>query len=316
MSEKQASLLSSSATLPQGRTNNNNTLNSASTGGSPGRSESVSPSGYGSTLTSPDEGRYLNSPGRFGSSYGNSYNRPAYGASRYGGGGYGGYGNYGSYGNAGAYGGGYGQSYGGYGSGYGGYGNAGAYGPGAMQGPPMQGPMRPGENTLGYLHHLTDDCGRFAGLLTANADALHGSFASLLGLMEMCTMLYRECGYVLSGFTLFRFINRFFGWILGESKPKRDNSFVKEFSAKKKRGFRWGSVLALFVFLSLGIPLIRALFRKLAQLMKEEEEKHRIKHQQLLVLQQQQQQQQQLQQQQHLSQQHRSHHGRNYTTVR
>jgi len=277
------------------------------------RSESVSPSSsnYYATVQSPDDGRSTYSPSRYGSSYTNYRGN----GSRYGGnGGYNSYGNgYNSYGYGNSYGNG---GYGGYnGYGYGGYGNGnyvgGGYGPGANQGP-----IRPGENTLGYLHHLTDDCGRFAGLLTANADALHGSFASLLGLLEMCSMIYHECGYIVSGFTLIRFINRFFGWILGESSKSNNNrdSFAAEFSAKRRRGYRWGNVLVLLVVLSVGIPAIRALFRKLSQFMKEEEEKHR-KQQQLLI-QQHQQQQQHHQPPQHLSQQRSTQSGRNYNSVR
>jgi len=102
---------------------------------------------------------------------------------------------------------------------------------------------------------------------------------------------------------------------LGESSKSNNNrdSFASEFSAKRRRGYRWGNVLVLLVVLSVGIPAIRALFRKLAQFMKEEEEKHR-KQQQLLIQQQHQQQQHhQPQPPLHLSQQRSTQSGRNYS---
>jgi len=98
---------------------------------------------------------------------------------------------------------------------------------------------------------------------------------------------------------------------LGEpSQSNNRDSFASEFSAKRRRGYRWGNVLVLLVVLSVGIPAIRALFRKLSQFMKEEEEKHR-KQQQLLI--QQHQQHQQHQPPLHLSQQRSTQSGRYYS---
>lgn len=141
--------------------------------------------------------------GSYGSGYGSGYSGygSGYGSSSYGSGYGSGYGTYGSgygssYGSSygspySRYGSGYGSSYSGYGSSYGsgygsGYGSSYGYpnrfGPN-QQG--MQGLVNTGQNTVQNLGQLVEGFARFSGLLNANFDAVHGSFASVLRLMDV-----------------------------------------------------------------------------------------------------------------------------------
>jgi len=187
--------------------------------------------GYGSS--------YGSSYGGYGSGYGSSYGSSygglgGYGSSGYGssygglssyGSSYGGYGSrYGSgYGSSygSGYGSGYGSSYGGYGSGYGsGYGGMGSrmgqYG-GYNEGSGVfQTALEGGHRNISKFGQLVEGFARFSHLLNANFDALHGSFASVLRVLEV----FGEFFYVLRTFAFFRYIYMLVNWFLGR-KPQR-----------------------------------------------------------------------------------------------
>eukprot|EP01116_Phalansterium_solitarium_P021683 TRINITY_DN6839_c0_g1_i1.p1 TRINITY_DN6839_c0_g1~~TRINITY_DN6839_c0_g1_i1.p1 ORF type:complete len:445 (+),score=103.57 TRINITY_DN6839_c0_g1_i1:214-1548(+) len=157
-------------------------------------------------------GPYSNRSGSYGG-YGSSYG--GYGNSSYSG--YGGYsrygsGRYGGYGSSyGTYGGGYGSSYGGgygsgYGSGYGGYGRYGR-GPDGPYGPEPPPPGGVWQNALDASHSgiqrfgsIIEGFSRFSGLLDANFDAVHGSFSSVIRLVDV----FGEFLHVVRTFALFR----------------------------------------------------------------------------------------------------------------
>lgn len=163
----------------------------------------------------------------YGSSYGSGY-----------GSGYGGYGS--SYGGYGSSLGGYGSDYGNYGSSYGGYGGYGGYdgGWGSSQygkyGPPMNGPngavgMWRGAADQGFqfvngFHSVTAGFGRFAGLLDANSQAMHGVLSSVVRLIENGLFLYREIGFALSGFTLIKLLRRLVLKMFGKSYTPNSNT--------------------------------------------------------------------------------------------
>lgn len=49
---------------------------------------------------------------------------------------------------------------------------------------PTPGWIENGFNNLGRFHYVTDGFARFSDLLMMNAGAIHGSFASFVGLIE------------------------------------------------------------------------------------------------------------------------------------
>lgn len=159
--------------------------------------------GYGSSYGS-GYGGYGSSYGGYGSSYG------GYGSS------YGGYGSYGSrYGSSyGGYGSSYGSGYGGYGSRYGsGMGGYGGYNEGSGV---FQSALEGGHRNMSKFGQIMEGFSRFSRLLDANFDALHGSFASVLRLLEV----FGEFFYVVRTFAFFRYIYALVNWFLGR-KPKR-----------------------------------------------------------------------------------------------
>jgi len=174
-------------------------------------------SGYGSSLGGSSYGSgYGSSLG--GSSYGSGYGSSLGGGSSYGSG-YGGYGStYGGYG-AGRYGGsssygsGYGSSYGGYGGGLSNYGNSygryglGYQGPGPRDGNAFQSVLDGGQNQMNRFGIIVESFSRFSRLLDANFDALHGSFASVIRLIDV----FGEFFYVVRTFAVFRLLFGSFG---------------------------------------------------------------------------------------------------------
>jgi len=176
------------------------------------------PSAYGQ--------RYGSSYDRYGGGYGNSsygggYGNSSYGGSTYGSsyGGYGnssyggGYGRYGRYGNSS-----YGGGYGGYGnSSYGGYGRYGnnSYGGGYDQDRPRDGYFQStidgGANQINKFGQMVEGISMFSRLLDANFDAMHGSFSSVLRLLDV----FGEFYYVVKTFALFRGLAAILNWVLG-----------------------------------------------------------------------------------------------------
>lgn len=140
--------------------------------------------GYGGGMSS--------SYGGYGGGYGSSYSG-GYGGYR------GGYGSsYGGYGTMSRYGGGYGSSYGGsaYGGYGGGYNNNNALVGGNNQ---QQQQAPPFAEQIQKFGSVVERFGHFSRLLDANFDAMHGSFASILRLMDVCG----EFLYFIRGFAVF-----------------------------------------------------------------------------------------------------------------
>lgn len=219
-------------------------------------------SGYGSSLNSYGSG-YGSSYGGYGSSYGSGYGSgygSSYGGmSEYGGGGYGGYG--GGYG-MNSYGG------GGYGSDFGGQGQFGKYGPPAAgQSGFFQGAASQGFQFVNGFHSVTANVGRFAGLLDANSQAMHGALSSIVRLIENAGFLYREIGFALSGFTVVRLIQRLVRKILGRKSSSNAltttspgalnavNEFQKENPSTPTR-FWMTFLIAIVSCAFFGIPLL------------------------------------------------------------
>jgi len=184
-------------------------------------------SGYGSS-NSPSYGSYGgygNNYSGYGSSYGSNYG--GYGSGYYGSG----YSGYGSYDGSryGGYGSGYGSTYGSrfgnsYGSNYGGYGSG--YGinrynqsplpPGAPPSP-FQGFLEGGYNHMRNFGETVEGFSRFSRLLDANFDAMHGSFASVLRLLDVAGEFF----YVMRTFVVARIFygglapfGKFVRWLL------------------------------------------------------------------------------------------------------
>lgn len=228
----------------------------------PGGSSYNSPySSYGSSYNSPysSYGRYSSSP--YGSSY-SSYRTPY---SSYGGGygsSYGGYGSsYGGYGSS--YGGGYGSSYGGgYGSSYGGgYGyNRFGQQPGQENpnGGVFNGALQTGYNQINKFGQVVESFSHFSRLLDANFDAVHGSFASVLRLMEV----FGEFFFVIRSFALFRFFANTFARLSGsqgmleDSRTRKDVMDVSDFLGGNKKRQRTIPFLLLLVAISVSTPIL------------------------------------------------------------
>lgn len=129
---------------------------------------------------------------------------------------------------------------------------------------------------------MTANFGRFAGLLDANSQAMHGALSSIVRLIENAGFLYREIGFALSGFTLVRLVQRLVRRILGRKSAKGANpnatagsiEAVKEFQKENGRSSTAFWVTFLVAIVScffFGIPILnRALGRWLGP---EEEEK-------------------------------------------
>jgi len=190
----------------------------------PPRPSSISPSAYGSTYSNYP--RSYSSVGGYGtssyglassyrpySSYGGYNSYSGYGSSNYGGSyGYGGYGTGGTYGGYGGYGTGYGSGSGsGYGSRYGsGYGiGNGVNGPYGETRPPIpdgngawQTVVNSGYNQINRFGQVVEGFSHFSRLLDANFDALHGSLASVLRLLDV----FGEFLFVVKTFSFFRFL--------------------------------------------------------------------------------------------------------------
>jgi hypothetical protein len=115
-------------------------------------------------------------------------------------GGYGGY--YGGYGRD------YWSRYGGYGYGGYGYGYGCGYGYGYDK---YDGPLFGQPRWMNDFQLVTEGFARFSSLLSDNFSAIHSSFSSIAAFVERFTILWREIGYIISGFTLFRFITALFG---------------------------------------------------------------------------------------------------------
>lgn len=92
------------------------------------------------------------------------------------------------------------------------------YGP-PTGGAPWHSAANRGFQFVDGIHSVTAGFGRFAGLLDANSQAMHGALSSIVRLIENAGFLYREIGLALSGFTLFRLIQRLFLRLLGRTTP-------------------------------------------------------------------------------------------------
>eukprot|EP01123_Difflugia_compressa_P006706 TRINITY_DN19045_c0_g1_i1.p1 TRINITY_DN19045_c0_g1~~TRINITY_DN19045_c0_g1_i1.p1 ORF type:complete len:286 (+),score=47.99 TRINITY_DN19045_c0_g1_i1:35-859(+) len=116
---------------------------------------------------------------------------------------------------------------------------------------------------------MTDSFARFADLLGANADALHSSFASILGLVEIFGHLYREIGVIASGFAFFRFITKIFRKVFGI----KEDPLVSEFErSNKKRGFSWNSVLMIVIIMGVGLLIKKLVWQRLKQIVQENDD--------------------------------------------
>lgn len=123
------------------------------------------------------------------------------------------------------------------------------------------------------FHSVTANVGRFAGLLDANSQAMHGALSSIVRLIENAGFLYREIGFALSGFTVVRLIQRLVRKILGRKSSNAltatsspgaldaVNEFSKENPNTPTR-FWFTFLIAVVSCAFFGIPLLnRALGR-------------------------------------------------------
>jgi len=181
--------------------------------------------GIGSSIGSNYNSPYNNLSSSYGGYGGYGSNYGGY-SSGYGGIGsnYGGYGNYSgrygsSYGSGSTYGSGYGSTYGS-GSSYGGYGGLSSYGnsygryglgyqgpQGPREGNAFQSVLDGGQNQMNRFGTIVESFSRFSRLLDANFDALHGSFASVIRLIDV----FGEFFYVMRTFAVFRLLFGSFG---------------------------------------------------------------------------------------------------------
>lgn len=213
-------------------------------------------SSYGSSYNSSpysSYGRYGSSPyGSSYSSYGSSYRSP-YSS-------YGGYGSsYGGYGSS--YGGGYGSSYGGYGSAYGGGMGYNRMGPNQENpnGGVFNGALQTGYNQINKFGQVVESFSNFSRLLDANFDAVHGSFASILRLMEV----FGEFFFVIRSFALFRFFTSAAARLSGtqpllDDGRRKDSVDVSDFLGGKKRSQRTIPFLLLLAAISVSTPILIA----------------------------------------------------------
>jgi len=114
----------------------------------------------------------------------------------------------------------YGQRYGStldrYGGSYGGYGRYGSAGYGGYdQERPREGYLQStidtGASHINKFGQMVEGMSMFSRLLDANFDAMHGSFASVLRLLDV----FGEFFYVVKTFALFRGLSAIINWILG-----------------------------------------------------------------------------------------------------
>jgi peroxin-13 len=245
----------------------------------------------------------------YGSSYGGGYGTSGYGSS-YGMGGYGSSGYGSSYGSSG-YGSSYGSGYGSYGSRYGGYGGGGGYGSsydsygtgyGSRMGMGMGGygsnyeaPGRFGNalagpsNWMSDFHAVTEGFARFSSLLDANFQAVHGSFFSVINLIERVSHLYREIGFAISGIAVFKIVYSLFkrlinvfrrmtGRKIEEDQLAQAGFDMKSFSAfdnpaagpmdKPQRASAVGTLIALLGLSFVTIPVALYAINKVISLFK------------------------------------------------
>ncbi|XP_049848413.1 probable peroxisomal membrane protein PEX13 [Schistocerca gregaria] len=188
------------------------------------------------------------------------------------------YGNYGcnNYGNYNAY-----NAYNGYGinnyGAYNGY-NNGYTGPTRTIG--WYGAADKGFQWVNGFHSITAGFGRFAGLLDANSQAMHGTLTSIVRLIESADFLYKEIGVLVSSITVFRLIGQLFRKLLGrhaEAAGSANNALdhvssaadVREFtqsvSAKSRHKF-----LSILFFIStalfFGMPYLCSILKRVAGL--------------------------------------------------
>eukprot|EP01124_Arcella_intermedia_P029339 TRINITY_DN6177_c0_g1_i1.p1 TRINITY_DN6177_c0_g1~~TRINITY_DN6177_c0_g1_i1.p1 ORF type:complete len:362 (-),score=37.79 TRINITY_DN6177_c0_g1_i1:83-1168(-) len=168
-----------------------------------------------------------------------------------------------------------------YGSRYGGYGGPSPYSRYGGGGYPYQRYQSPngmgskmdqGMGSIQYLQSLIDTFARFAELLSMNAEAVHGSFSSVMGLLEIFSHLKREIGVVLSGIALVRWASKHLSGLLGVQRKTRGETarYAEEFS-RPAPGFPWSSVGVLILgALALSV-MVRAL-RKFSETFDEDDE--------------------------------------------
>jgi hypothetical protein len=142
-----------------------------------------------------------------------------------------------------------------------------------MAGGLWQGAANQGFQLVNGFHSVTAGFGRFAGLLDANSQAMHGALSSIVRLIENAGFLYREIGFALSGFTLVRLIQRLVRKILGRSSTTATgtsqgalaavNEFQKENSVGGGNTRFWVTFLVAIISCAFfGIPIVnRALGR-------------------------------------------------------
>jgi hypothetical protein len=140
--------------------------------------------------------------------------------------------------------------------------------------------MNTGQNTVQQFGQLVDGFARFSGLLNANFDAVHGSFASVLRLMDVA-------GEFIAVVKTFALVRVFYGglsnlgklvrWILfgtdsrkltqGKSNSSLDlTDFVNHQQSEQKRRRLFPFVLVMLGLSIIGAPVMLVkLFKKLKE---------------------------------------------------
>eukprot|EP01121_Diplochlamys_sp_Union-15-3_P008752 TRINITY_DN2338_c0_g1_i1.p1 TRINITY_DN2338_c0_g1~~TRINITY_DN2338_c0_g1_i1.p1 ORF type:complete len:405 (+),score=46.75 TRINITY_DN2338_c0_g1_i1:87-1301(+) len=233
-----------------------------------------------------------------GNSFNSMYNRRSYYDSPYTYGSYGGYNSFGNYGSSfssrSPYSGRYGSDFGGFGSNHYGYNNSfnggyGSYDVNRMgfnslhienQSSTFQGVVR---NGMGWLHEVekvSSGFSKFSWLLESNFQALHGSFTSLIRLIEGIGILIRELGGLASGFTIFKLLKMFiarlrnlFHRLLGkkpleQSTVFNDPDMVKNFNqfSKQPQHSTWANIICTLGVIFIGGPIIVNIIEKLIRI--------------------------------------------------
>jgi len=111
-------------------------------------------------------------------------------------------------------------------------------------------------SVIGGIQYITDIFTHLSALLNANADALHASFSSVIGLIEGLGHL----GHILSGFTALSMLKKMFNWLLGRKSLPAGNALANEFKTTSRRSSRWPVVLALLGLAAITTPFFCCVF--------------------------------------------------------
>lgn len=127
----------------------------------------------------------------------------------------------------------------------------------------FRGAINQGFNWVHGLESVTAGFGRFASLLDANSQAMHGILSSILRLIDNAGLLFREISFLASGFTLFKFFQRLIARAFGK---RPNNSFdIKEFESSKSpsRSYFVINLLASLAVIFFGVPFLYNMINRL-----------------------------------------------------